>query len=250
MTEPSRLFSLTLRQGIKALPLLRATSMDELTVQELRSAERFLLNTAITASFGAAGITIVNFSAHGLQALHAEPIKLGAEGRLAFALPNTPERVAVRARVVWSHLAKSNDPRGKYLSGFRIEGQPDLAAAVDRLVSMNLVTPDIESLDRKREALREKAKQRAAHSSVKIIASSSSALTADEQLMVQHARERLQSHPDEAVKWYARAKFAPPELQARVVQLHHNKEDVLAVWEYLERTIDLDKIARAFEMKK
>lgn len=227
--------------------------MEELIVHELRSAERFVLNEPIAASFGAAAITIVNFSAYGLQAAHDELLKLGSESRLSFPLPGTSERVAVRARVVWSHISKTPDARGRrpYFSGFRIEGQPDLLASVNRLVELQLVTPDAASIDRKRDALREKAKQRAAHSAVKTITTSgSNALTADEQLMIQHARERLHTHPEEAVKWYARAKFATADVQARIAHLAHYKEDILAVWEYLERTIDVERVARAFEMKK
>lgn len=224
--------------------------MEELTVHELRKAERFVLKEPIPASFGAAAITIVNFSTFGLQAAHDEPLKLGAEGRLSFPLTGTTERVAVRARVVWSHFSKNPDARGKrpYYSGFRIEGQPDLETSLNRLMQMDLVRADEKSIDRKREILREKAKQRAAHSAVKTITTSQN-LSADEQLMIQHARERLHTHPEEAVKWFARAKFAPIEVQSRI-QLSHYKEDILAVWEYLERTIDIDKIARAFEAKK
>jgi hypothetical protein len=226
--------------------------MEELIVNELRGTERYVSNAPIEGSFGATALSIVNFSGIGLQASHEEPLKLGAEGRLSFGIPGTNERVAVRARVVWSHLSKTPDARGKhpYYSGFRVEDQPELLAAVEKMVHLKLLTADEQSISRKRQIMRAKAKERAARSAVKTIQTSSSGLTADEQLMVQAARDRLQSHPDEAVKWYARAKFAPADLQARIVALHHNKEDVLAVWEYLERTIDIEKVAKVFDVKK
>jgi hypothetical protein len=72
----------------------------------------------------------------------------------------------------------------------------------------------------------------------------------DQVLLVQHARERLRANPVEALKWYNRAKFALSQGGNPITDPIPNREDVLAVWEYLERTIDLNTIVQVFEMTR
>jgi len=53
--------------------------------------------------------------------------------------------------------------------------------------------------------------------------------------------------PEEAQKWYQRAKYAITHGATNVEIEHiHNREEVLAVWEYLERSLDIPTIAAAF----
>ncbi|MGZ5474839.1 MAG: hypothetical protein ACXWG4_12855, partial [Thermoanaerobaculia bacterium] len=67
-------------------------------------------------------------------------------------------------------------------------------------------------------------------------------------LLVQHARERLLADPDEAQKWYHRAKYAITHGASNIeIESIRNREEVLAVWEYLERSIDIQTISRAFD---
>lgn len=68
----------------------------------------------------------------------------------------------------------------------------------------------------------------------------------DQILLVQHARERLRANPEEALKWYNRGKFALAEGGGNPDPIP-NREEVLAVWEYLERTIDVNTIVQVFE---
>ena len=60
----------------------------------------------------------------------------------------------------------------------------------------------------------------------------------DQILLIQQARERLRANPDEALKWYNRAN-SPGRRGRRRLDDPPYREDVLAVWEYLERTIPL-----------
>ena len=68
---------------------------------------------------------------------------------------------------------------------------------------------------------------------------------ADTALLILQARDRLRANPAEAIKWYNRAKFSIIDSGSPVStdQFRH-KEETLAVWEYLERTIDLATIER------
>ena len=63
------------------------------------------------------------------------------------------------------------------------------------------------------------------------------------------ARERLATHPDEALKWYNRARYALDAEDSPIASEIRHRHDVLAVWEYLERTLPLAKIVRVFEHK-
>jgi hypothetical protein len=197
----------------------------------------------------AADIKIIDASACGLQVHHDDPLRLGFQGRIVFTI-SAHDRVSWRGTVVWSHMAKSPDERGKhpYISGIRIDEDPTMVeAALRQLVERGSAFPERDSIEKKRKAIRDKAKERAARTAVKTITTRTADLTTDQLLMINHARERLQSHPDEAKKWYARARYALSEDQSRVEAPMHYREDVLAVWEYLERSVDLEKILRVFE---
>jgi hypothetical protein len=75
-------------------------------------------------------------------------------------------------------------------------------------------------------------------------------VSADQVLLIQHARDRLRTHPDEALKWYNRAKYSIAQSAVGTPDMLYHREEVLAVWEYLERTVELQTIARVFDMKK
>jgi hypothetical protein len=219
-------------------------------IADYRQARRFVITPPIDASFVAADIKILDASACGLQVQHDDPLRLGFQGRISFAITQH-DRVAWKGTVVWSHMAKTPDSRGKhpYVSGIRIDENPTMVeTALRQLVDRGSAYPERDSIEKKRKALRDKARQRASRNSVKTITTRTADLTTDQLLMINHARERLQSHPDEAKKWYARARYALSEdTTSKVGAPMHYREDVLAVWEYLERSVDLDKILRVFE---
>ena len=65
---------------------------------------------------------------------------------------------------------------------------------------------------------------------------------------MRHARERLKGNFDEAQKWYSRAYFALRDGRTPLsAELTRYPEDVLAVWEYLERSMPLSTIKRIFD---
>ena len=74
-------------------------------------------------------------------------------------------------------------------------------------------------------------------------------IPSDEILLIQQARERLATHPDEALKWYNRARYALDAEDSPIASEIRHRHDVLAVWEYLERTLPLTTIVRVFERK-
>ncbi|HEY5611008.1 MAG TPA: PilZ domain-containing protein [Thermoanaerobaculia bacterium] len=221
--------------------------MKESELEDLRRAERFIADPPIPGTFGGVEISISDLGETGIQAKHERPMKLGTTGKLSFTVETTA--VSVPARVVWSQLSGRPDAKGKlfYRSGIRLEHDDDAARQFMRsLVEMQRLRPDATSLQRKRDMLTGKAKALASQPRIKPI-TVTSGLDPDILLLVQQARERLQTHPDEAMKWYNRARYTIAEIGAQRI---HHREDVVAIWESLERTIDLEMIARALTQLK
>lgn len=224
---------------------------DELQIVEMRSGDRYVVMPPLRGSFGAAEIHVINMSETGVQVSHADPLKPGSDARVAFTLPSG-EVISLRGRVVWSHLARTQVHTGRYVSGIRLDDEQNATAreALKALVDNRYARIDQDTLERKRKALKDKHRERARHAAVKILSPQDLGITQDQMLMIHAAMERLRSHPEEAKKWYLRAKFAVSEEGRQVDAPMHYREDVLAVWEYLDRSIDLTTIIRAFEQHR
>lgn len=219
-------------------------------VSDDRSVMRFSLEPQLDGSFGSISITIADFGERGIQAVHPAPMKVGTTARLVFALPPDHLPVELNGVIVWSRLSQKADSHGKllYRSGIRIEDQLEVArGALDRLVDTAIARPDTGSLENKKKVLADKQRERSAQPIMKPIVVRKPEIDPDQILLIQHAHDQLRMHPDEAIKWYNRAKFSLNE--TRSTQLHY-REDILAIWEYLGRTIDIAVIAKVFDGKK
>lgn len=217
-------------------------------VKDLRATPRFLFNEALVGSFGSASVGIVDISEHGVQVEHAQPVRLGTRARLWFKRGEIA--INVQGRVAWSHLSKTPNEKGKYLyrSGIKLDDAgPDYLAALQALADHNVIRRDEESLERKKKRLIEKEQAKTAKPTMKVIPHESD-IPPDQLLLIQHARDRLKSNPEERAKYFHRAQFSIGQHGSVVAtdSIRH-REDVLAVWEYLDRTIDLSKIVKVFE---
>lgn len=213
-------------------------------VKDLRGSERFIAERPFAGIFGAASVSVVNLSSQGVQIEHPTPLRLGSKGRLSFSL----DSVSVNAFgiSIWSHLSKTPNEHGKYLyrSGIRIEASiEEFATALQHFIDDNTVHLDNESMARKEQRLMDRQQER--KSAIKVLRTTE-VIPSDQILLVQHARERLRANPEEAQKWYNRARFALAETPGSTDPIP-NREEVLAVWEYLERTIDVNTIVQVFE---
>lgn len=221
--------------------------MKQADVRELRAAERYQVLEPLPGSFGAASVTVRNLAAQGVQIEHEQPLRIGTKGRLWFKRGDIT--ISVQGIVVWSHLSKTPNEKGKYLyvSGIRVDSPTDeLPRALQALAERGAVQRDYDSLNRKRRELAEKARRQRAMPVMKMLHSAAE-VPSDQALLVQHAREHLRANPNEALKWYNRAKFAITESGPVAADMIRHREDVLAVWEYLERSIELATIAKVFE---
>ncbi len=212
---------------------------------DTRSEVRFIAQSRIEGAFGSVELVLIDLGEHGVQAQHATPIKLGTTARLQFVVPGTTQQVRVPACVIWSRISTRPDLSGShnYRSGLRAEDEAGaLKESIERMVELAMLKRDLLSLDKKQKALIEKDKARQ-HLGVKVVGRGSPRLPGDVILLVKQTRQRLQANPTEAVKWYNRAKYS---LDEAGVQIHH-RDEILAIWEYLERSVELNIIARIIE---
>ena len=158
---------------------------------------------------------------------------------------------SVHALVIWSRLSEKPNDEGKllYRSGLRVEDSEEtLGPAIQALADHGVIRRDTESLERKRRKFVERESEKSSKPSVKMIKTEE--ISPDQALLIQHARERLQNDPEEARKWYNRARYAIVESSQPIAADIRGREDVLAVWEYLERSVPLSVIVRVFAEKK
>lgn len=217
-------------------------------IAELRSTERFIFTERVPGSFGAASVEVTNVSSRGVQIAHAQPLRLGLRARLWFKRGDIT--ITTHALTIWSHLSKTPNAEGKYLyqSGLRIEhDEPEFEKALQQLIGRGAIAPDSESLEKKKQKAMAKVAEKNGRPIVKLLRPEVD-IPPDQQLLIEHARKQLLADPVEAQRWYQRAKYAITQGGANIAaDAIRNREDVLAVWEYLERSVEISTIAIVFE---
>ena len=216
-------------------------------VPDSRGSERFVASRPIEGRFGRTDVTIWDLAESGLQIEHAEPLKIATKGLVGFKLDEMT--VTVPGIVIWSHLSKTPDAHGRllYRSGVRLEADIELfASAINRLAGSGRIQRDTASLERKRKKQGEREQELRTRPVIQMIHAPTGP-SPDVVLLVLHARDRLRENANDAIKWYNRAKFSVSEDSFSHV---HHREEVLAVWEYLERSVDIQTILDIFAMKR
>jgi len=216
------------------------------SVEDSRSGTRFLVDPPIAGRLGATRLRISDFGEGGMQAEHAEPMKIGTRGDLVVDLPRGPAGVTVGVAVAWSRLSGRAEDKGKlfYRTGFRITADVETSRQwVRTLLDSCFARPDSDSLEKKREKMQKRAQTIEDRTRVRVIKQQGRIIASDVILLIQHARTLLAANPDEAQKWYNRARFSLP---AKAAPIHH-REEILAVWEYLERSVSIEDVAWVIE---
>lgn len=194
-----------------------------------RRVPRYIPRRQIDGIFDDVKFTIVQISANGLRIRHKEPLLPGSEGKLTFALLKTARSVVIRTRVVWTSLASSGEERFS-ISGLRVIEHPErLEQAVEAMRAAHELQPE------RREH------RRRGDDGIARLANASD----DEIALVTAALQKFAGDPVEASRWYSRGRFALADEQVRraAPQKPSDREQVLAIWEYLERQVDLEKVA-------
>src|SRR5258708_8810549 len=80
-------------------------AMYEATARNLRTAERFLLEPALSGHFGASVISVCDISAKGARIKHGLPLEMGHKSALRLALEGRRHPVALEAIALSPPLA-------------------------------------------------------------------------------------------------------------------------------------------------
>lgn len=211
----------------------------DVDVDDARQHQRYVLQSPLAAKLTATDAKIIDLDERGARIRHERALRIGSEGRFSFELAALQRVWVVRARIVWSKLAS-----GGYVSGLAViendHAMRDAIACLDRL---GAIVRDDRSLQQKREMTRRKEAARAAMRSVP----QSDVEQARQQAeVIRAAMEQLRRDPIAAQRWYSRARYAlaqesvrralPPGLRAR--------DEALAIWEALDRRVDLRAVCR------
>jgi hypothetical protein len=203
--------------------------------RDLRGSARYVPLRQLSGIFGDVKFTIVQISTTGLRIRHKEPLMPGDEGKVSFALLRPARSVLLRARVVWTSLARSGDEQFS-ISGLRVtEHVERLESAIDTLKGVHELQPE-----RRVQARRE-------NDGLTMI----SGISDEEMALVTAAVERFAADPVEATRWYSRARFALSDENVRraAPPRPRDRDEVLGIWEYLDRQVDISKIAGVIGLK-
>jgi hypothetical protein len=209
-------------------------------IEELRSTDRFDLSPALEGEWNGAEIRIENLSARGARIETTRPLAASSSGTLAFVVAN--RTLSVAASVAWSSIKAVNP--SMYRSGLMIDEKPELLRlAIGHLCEAGVAILDTNSLALKLKVIRARARQLATQ------VNETSGVPTEQYLLIQCVREELRLNPDEAMHWYRRARLtiADPATRAAAPAIADHP-DALAVWEYLDRSIDPSIIGRTFEL--
>jgi hypothetical protein len=217
-------------------------------IEELRSTDRFYVAPSLDGMFGGRPVRIEDLSARGARIVAPMEPRRASFAALQFVVPSSDIEVVVKAQVVWTSLKAITGATSKsFRAGLLIAEKAELMRlAIGRLCEMNRAALDMHSLRLKLKVLRARARQHAP-SYPQIEAAG---IPAEQYLLIQGVREELRLNPDEAMHWYRRARLiiAEPSTRDLAPSIAHHP-DALAVWEYLDRSVDPSIVSRAFELK-
>ena len=232
-------------EAIQTLITQLHTSHRSNRIEELRSTDRFFVSPLLDGTFAGQKVRIENLSARGARIELPAELLRGSSGAFRFTLPDSSMEVGVEGQIVWTSLKAITGPVSMtYRAGLFINEKPELMRmAIGRLCELNRAALDTQSLRLKLKIIRARARQLAPQ----FREIESSGIPAEQYLLIQGVREELRLNPEEAMHWYRRARILINDPATRHLAIA-NHPDALAVWEYLDRSVDPSIVGRAFEL--
>jgi hypothetical protein len=213
-------------------------------IEELRGSDRFQVKPTLEARWNSERVSLEDLSSRGVRIGSTSLLNSGSAGVLKFKIPPDALGVEVKTNVVWSSV-KAMDPL-QHRAGLTIAGKGEqVRLAIGRLCESGRATIDTQSLGLKLKIIRARARQMAP--SYRDI--ESSGVPAEQYILIQCVREELRLNPEEAMHWYrcARLLIKDPKTKTNAPAICDHP-DALAVWEYLDRSIDPSIIGRTFQL--
>lgn len=216
-------------------------------IEELRSTDRFYLSPQLGGAYDGRPVQIENLSARGARIeVPVEPQR-GSSAKLELIVPSSEIAVSVEGKVMWTALkAITGGALRTFRAGLLISEKSELMRlAIGRLCEINRAALDTHSLRLKLKILRARARQMAPLARD----IEASGIPAEQYLLIQGVREELRLNPEEAMHWYRRARLIINDPTTRTAAPPiADHPDALAVWEYLDRSVDPSIVGRAFEL--
>jgi hypothetical protein len=216
-------------------------------IEELRSTDRFYVLPTLAATYDGKPAQIEDLSTRGARVVLPQQPERGSLATLHFAVPDSQIEVTVQGQVAWTMIkAITGSTTRTYRAGLFINEKPELLRlAVGHLCESNRAALDTHSLRLKLKIIRARARQMApSHPEIE-----ASGIPAEQYLLIQGVREELRLNPEEAIHWYRRARLVINDPATRLTAPPiANHPDALAVWEYLDRSVDPTIVGRAFEL--
>jgi hypothetical protein len=235
--EPEREIELDLEpaEAEEELPVITRTSDEHLMAApasnddrpDLRLGARFIPRRQLGGVFREVKLAVLQLSNSGLRIRHTEPLRPGEEARFSFAIQNPPKSFVMRARVVWTSIASRGEGPSFYISGLRV------ITNQDRLVEAT------ELLRAARELHLDESRRR------NNVPMPVHGLPDEDVVAIIRAVRKFANDPTEATRWYTRARFAVADEEVRRAAPRgaREREEVVGIWEYLQRRIDLKAVA-------
>jgi hypothetical protein len=194
---------------------------------ELRIAPRYVPRRQLGGTFRQARFTLVQLSTTGLRIRHDEALRPGDVARLTVSLQRPARTFAMQARVVWTSIAQRGDGPSFCISGIRVLDAGPLQQVLQHLRDARELQPD-------------EGRRRTNQSPVAL-----HGLTDEDVASIIRAVRKFNADPVEANRWYTRARFALADEQIRAAApaRGRDREEVVGIWESLERRLDLEKVA-------
>jgi hypothetical protein len=216
-------------------------------IEELRSTDRFYVTPSLAGTYDGHPAQIDDLSARGARIESLHQLTSGRKATLNFRVPSSDVEVAVAGQVVWTSVKSiTGSMTRSYRAGLFINEKPEvLRLAIGLLCEQNRAALDTQSLRLKLKVLRARARQMAPS----FVDVEAAGIPAEQYLLIQGVREELRLNPEEALHWYRRARLIinDPATRAAAPPIA-NHPDALAVWEYLDRSVDPSIVGRAFEL--
>lgn len=206
----------------------------EVPESDLRISPRFIPRRQINGIIDDVKFTIVQLSRTGLRIRHTEDILHSPDSKLTFALLNPARSFMMKGKVVWTSVATTDSGERKFfVSGVRITEHVDrLVTAIAILSAAHDLQPDRRQTDERRGSSPDDESLPMAGAS-------------DEEIdLVMKAINHFAADPLDANRWYARGRFALADAQVRrdAPRKPREREEVLGMWEYLNRQLEMGKI--------
>jgi hypothetical protein len=194
----------------------------------MRIAPRYVPRRQLGGTFRQMRFTVLQVSMTGLRIRHEETLRPGDVARLTLSLMRPARTFAMQGRVVWTSIAQRGDGPSFCISGLRVtEGADQLRHAIDLLREG-------------RDLQQDEGARRIANSPASL-----TGLSDDDVAAIIRAVRRFSTDPVEANRWYTRARFALADETVRnaAPAKARDREEVVGVWEYLDRRVELHQIA-------